>query len=71
LAVRDEQLRNIRGKGKFGQECDLHIKRCELLARLGRLTAADVDAARETAKPLKKPDGYLRRIDSLRAEGVR
>ncbi|MGE3804196.1 MAG: hypothetical protein AB7K24_05950 [Gemmataceae bacterium] len=69
LRVREEQLEHIQGTGRFSYECELQIKRCELLARLGRLTPEDLARARPSLKRLKNPQPYQQRLDQLAEPG--
>ncbi|MGE3804194.1 MAG: hypothetical protein AB7K24_05940 [Gemmataceae bacterium] len=71
LEVRDEQLAHIQNTGRFGYECDVRIKRCELLARLDRLKPRDLAKARDSLKPLKNPQPYRKRLDKLAGPGTR
>jgi hypothetical protein len=65
LAVREAELRSIGGRGRLAYESACHLKRCGLLARLGRLTAADLDAARQAASRLRESAGTLAALDRL------
>jgi hypothetical protein len=65
LAVRDEQIAKLQGTGRAFHECATHLKRCRLLARLGRLSAADLDLAREPAARLKYPEAHLRQVNRM------
>ncbi len=65
VKIREEQMAAIQGKGRYGYECDTRIKKCELLAKLGQLTAEELNRAREATHPLKKPERYLKRIQKL------
>ncbi|MBM3996763.1 MAG: hypothetical protein FJ303_21810 [Planctomycetes bacterium] len=68
LLVREDQLARIAGKGRHGYECDVQIKCCDLLARLGRLTSADLDRATALTAPLKAPKRYQTRIKKLASQ---
>ncbi|MBM4069936.1 MAG: hypothetical protein FJ271_13435 [Planctomycetes bacterium] len=63
--AREQQLKVLEGKGQVGLQCDVRIKRCELLARLGRLARRDLDCARKALAPLKAPKAYEKRIRQL------
>ncbi|MGE3804198.1 MAG: hypothetical protein AB7K24_05960 [Gemmataceae bacterium] len=65
LEARTEELQYIKGTGRFGYEADVCLKRCELLAQLGRLKPKDLAQARASLKPLKKPQPYQQRLDKL------
>jgi hypothetical protein len=68
LKVRERHLAEIRGKGMLATECDAHIQRCRVLARMGRLTAADLAAARAAAARLRAPGHYLGEIERINRE---
>jgi hypothetical protein len=70
LGARDRELQAIAGRGHLAQECEAHVKRCGLLARLGKLTAADLAAARVAAGKLRKPEKYLAEIDRISADSA-
>jgi hypothetical protein len=59
LAVRDDELAGLRDRGRFFLESSTHVKRCDLLRRLGHLTPADLRAARESAGNLREPSTVL------------
>jgi hypothetical protein len=65
VAVRDAELRTIADKGRLLYECRVRLKRCVLLARLGRLRPDDLAAAREAARKLRRPEKYLAQLDEL------
>jgi hypothetical protein len=65
LAVRDAELKAITDKGRLLYECRVRLKRCVLLARLGRLREPDLVAAREAARKLRRPENYLAQVDRL------
>jgi hypothetical protein len=66
LAVRDGELARIGNRGRLAYECRVGLARCGLLARLGRLTEADLDAARAAAGKLRQPEKALAELDRLR-----
>ena len=68
LEARDKQLAELAGQGRHGYECEVHLKRCELLARLGRLTQQALQRAQEAMQPLKKPATYLARLKKLESQ---
>jgi hypothetical protein len=68
LEVREQQLARTQGTGRLGYECEIHLQRCELLARLGRLTGEDLDRAHEATRPLKEPKPYLARLKRLKKD---
>ena len=65
LKVRNRHLAELQGKGMLSTECDAHIKRCRLLATMGRLGAADLAAARAAAMRLRAPAHYLEQIENV------
>jgi hypothetical protein len=70
LAVRDAELVGLRDRGRVFLESAAHVKRCELLRRLGRLTAADLETARQVARHLREPSAALEALDHVeRGEG--
>jgi hypothetical protein len=71
VAVRDLELRGLRDRGRHWREADAHLKRCRLLARLGRLTAADLEAARAAAGPLRSAGPVLAELGRLENAGGR
>jgi hypothetical protein len=69
LGVRERELRAIAGRGRLAYECACHLKRCRLLAKLGRLREEDLAAAREAARRLRQPEGPLAELERLTGEG--
>jgi hypothetical protein len=69
LKARERELHTVAGTGQLAYECRVHLKRCRLLARLGKLSPGDLDAARAAARLLRKPAKPLAEIDSLRVGG--
>jgi hypothetical protein len=65
LAVRQSELRAIEGKGRLVCEAQVHVKRCELLGRLGALTEGDVDRARGAVARLRAPQRLRGRLERL------
>jgi hypothetical protein len=70
LAVRDRQWQAVSGKGRLVYEWEIQAKRCALLARLGRLRAEDLEAARAAARKLRDSETYLAEIDRIAAGSV-
>jgi hypothetical protein len=66
LRVRDEELRIIAGHSWFAYETKVHVKRCRVLAAMGRLQDADLEAARASARNLRRPEQVLVQIEQLR-----
>jgi hypothetical protein len=67
LQLRDSELAAVGGKGRFADECRAHYERCRLLALVGRLTDADLGAARAAADKLRTPAAYREKLDRLGA----
>lgn len=67
LQVRDWEMAAVKQQGRFAYECEIHLKRTALLAKMGRLRTADLDAARQAALKLRKPEKELAEIDKLAA----
>jgi ATP/maltotriose-dependent transcriptional regulator MalT len=65
LAVRDRQLEGLAGKGRYHDESNANIKRCDLLAKLGQLSKADLERARAAMQPLKDASPYLERLERI------
>jgi hypothetical protein len=70
LRVRDRELAQFRGKGTYWRECEAHLKRCRLLARMGRLTDADLDAAQAAVGQLRRPQKYRDALKQLRSDSA-
>jgi hypothetical protein len=62
LAVRDVELGQLRDRGRLFREAGTHVKRCRLLAQLGRLSAADLAAARSAVERLREPAWALQEL---------
>jgi hypothetical protein len=67
LAVRDRELKDVGGWGRFLSEARCQVNRCKLLARMGRPLDADLAAARAAAAQLRAPAPYLAALDRLAA----
>jgi hypothetical protein len=67
LAVRDAELGFIEDRGRHLYETRVRLERCEMLRRLGRLTAADLAATRAAAGRLRQPETHLARVEQLAA----
>ena len=65
LQAREEELALLRHKGRFAYEARVHVHRCRLLARLGRLSNADVSAARAAARRLRDPAPLRTELDQI------
>jgi hypothetical protein len=59
LRVRERELEALQGRGQNVHECATHLKRCKLLARLGKLKDNHVAAARQAIARMRRPDKYL------------
>ena len=67
LRVRGRQLEQTVGRGMTAAECECHIERCRLLARLGRPLDGEMAAARQAASRSRASDFYLGRLDRIAA----
>jgi hypothetical protein len=65
LRVRDRELEAVRGRGRLADEFTALIKRCRLLAVLGKLAEADLAVAHAAAGKLRRPAPYREEIDRL------
>jgi hypothetical protein len=65
LAVRDLELEHLRDRGRLFLESVVHLERCRLLARLGKLTDADLLRARMAAEQLRFPQSILEQLSRL------
>ncbi|HZT80363.1 MAG TPA: hypothetical protein VFA26_09080 [Gemmataceae bacterium] len=65
LPARERELQPVAGMGRFNYESRCRLKRCELLARLGRPFDEELAAARTVAARLKHPEKYLEPLDRL------
>lgn len=68
LQMRQSQLERLQDKGQNALEARGHWHRCHLLGELGRLTAADLQTAREIAQRLILPQKALQKLEQLRIE---
>lgn len=67
LPVRDRELAVLADHGRLAYECEAHLKRAALLAKMGLLRREDLDAARQAACKLRKPEKALAEIERLLA----
>jgi hypothetical protein len=65
LAVREEELRILANHGRLLHECRLHVQRCQILARLGRLRSEDLETARAAIGRVRQPESYLEELEQL------
>ena len=65
LPVRDRELATLWDKGRFDAESLCRLKRCRLLARLGRPLEEEMAAAREAARKLRIPAPRLVELDRI------
>ncbi|HVF85250.1 MAG TPA: hypothetical protein VM821_04660 [Abditibacteriaceae bacterium] len=68
LQMREFQLKCLQDKGQNALEARGHWHRCHLMGELGRLTAADLQAASEVAQRLVEPQRALHKLEQLRIE---
>jgi hypothetical protein len=65
LAVRDRELVLLQAQGRTISEVFCHRERCRLLASVGRLSAAAVEAGRIAAQRLRFPERHLAELDRI------
>jgi hypothetical protein len=65
LHMRDWELTNIASTGRVAYECEIHLKRATLLAKMGLLRIEHLDAARRAALKQHKPEKALAEIDKI------
>jgi len=65
LKVRTQQLAEMEGKGRVHDECECHIKRCRLLARMNKPLPEALRVAREAARKLRRPETYLEQLGRI------
>jgi hypothetical protein len=68
LEVRGRELNGLLNTGRHHYECRCRLRRCELLARLGRSLEPERTAAREAATKLRDPSRYLAELDRIAGE---
>jgi len=65
LGVRDRELVEVTQKGMFHRICQVQLERCRLLAKMDRITAADLQTARLCANQLLCPEWFLKKLDQF------
>ncbi len=65
LAVRDRELKDVSGWGRFLTEARCRVNRCTLLARMGRPPDEELAAARAAAGKLRDPAPLLAELNKL------
>ncbi len=65
VRLRRQELQEAKDSGSVWYECDTWVKLCRLLAKHQRLLAADLQAARQAATKLLKPEIILKKLDEL------
>jgi hypothetical protein len=68
LPVRDRELAVLADHGRFAYECEAHLKRAALRAKMGLLRREDLGAARQAALQLRKPQKAVAEIERLSSE---
>jgi hypothetical protein len=68
--VRERELATLRDKGRIDAESQCRLKRCRLLARLGRPMDEEMAAAREVANKLRDPAARMAELDAIARDGV-
>jgi hypothetical protein len=71
LRARDHELSLLTGRGRPAAEVRCRLRRCRLLAELGRLTAEEVAAARAAVGRLRCPEGSLAELEEIGSEHFR
>lgn len=65
LQLRGVQLEQVRNSGSPWAECECRLRRCQLLAQIGRPLEHELAQAREAAKKLLNPAPFLAKLESL------
>lgn len=65
LKLRERQLSELAGKGYNHDECELRLKRCRLLGRMGLPLDDEVAEARTAGDRLLKPARFLAKLDRV------
>jgi hypothetical protein len=65
LNVRDQQLQAVLNTGQIGYECEIRVKRCRLLAQMGRLSDSDLADAQASAQKLRRPQRYVSELERI------
>jgi hypothetical protein len=65
LAVRDRELKDVSGWGRFLTEARCRVNRCKLLARMGQPLDAELEAAREAVAKLREPAPMLSELEQI------
>jgi hypothetical protein len=70
LEGRDKELLAQAGSGRHAYEAHIRLERCKLLARLGRLTAEERQAAVAAANRLRDPTPFHHELQRLVPDGL-
>jgi hypothetical protein len=65
LRARQREFQSFAGRGLLGAECELLLKQCRLLSKLGRLGETDVARVRAAAARLRRPATYLAELERI------
>jgi hypothetical protein len=65
LAVRDRELKDVSGWGRFLTEARCRVNRCKLLARMGQPLEEELAAARAAAAKLRDPAPLLAELEKM------
>jgi hypothetical protein len=65
LRARQREFQSFAGRGLLGAECELLLKQCRLLSKLGRLGETDVARVRAAVARLRRPATYLAELERL------
>lgn len=65
LKLRDRQINELAGKGYNHDECELRLKRCRLLGRMGLPLDDEIAEARKAGDRLLKPARFLAKLNRV------
>src|SRR5207302_8358341 len=65
LRLRDRELKVIAGMGRFHYESRCRLKRCRLLAQLGKALDGELAATRDVILKLRRPERYLEELEEV------
>lgn len=68
LAVRQQELAGLMGKGKTFEEYECRRESCRLLAKMGQSLEPTLAEAQQVARQLKNPEQYLAELDRIANE---
>ena len=65
VRLRERQCQWVASRGRLHDECSALLERCRLLACLGQLADADIEAVRQATTKMRAPAFYLTRLDAI------